>query len=149
MSEHKPSNEVQGIVCQPPRQDCIVAQIWGRVQNNFCSIKGSQKHVVYVNLNGRSLKQPELLELACWPNWVADGDGPWLDWWPRTRSSSILSLILRGNAHMSNNYLRILLLGATLGTKIFHEYGPRTIIHRFYSQWWMINGIWPLRSSSF
>ncbi len=31
--------------------------------------EGSQKHVVSVTLNGRSLKQPELfLELASWPN---------------------------------------------------------------------------------
>ncbi|KAF3686514.1 hypothetical protein EXN66_Car002186 [Channa argus] len=30
MSEHNPSYEVQGIVCRPPRQDCIDAQIWRR-----------------------------------------------------------------------------------------------------------------------
>ncbi len=35
--------------------------------------EGSQKHVVSVTLNGRSLKQPELfLELASWPNWAID-----------------------------------------------------------------------------
>ena len=35
----------------------------------FCFIEGSQKHVVSVTLNGRSLKQPGLfLELAFWPN---------------------------------------------------------------------------------
>ncbi len=39
-------HEVQGIVFRPLRQDCIEAQIWGRVQKNFCSIEGSQKHVV-------------------------------------------------------------------------------------------------------
>ncbi|KAK3517972.1 hypothetical protein QTP70_028539 [Hemibagrus guttatus] len=36
MSEQKPSHEVQRIVCRPPRQDCIEAQICGRVQKNFC-----------------------------------------------------------------------------------------------------------------
>ncbi len=39
----------------------------------------------------------------------------------------IFSLILRGNTHISKNFLRILLIGATLGTKIFHEYGPWTV----------------------
>ncbi len=37
----------------------------------------------------------------------------------------IFSLILRGNTHISETFLRMLLLGATLSTKIFHEYGPR------------------------
>src|SRR4029434_5907630 len=46
MSEHKPSQEVQGIVCRPPRQDCIEAQIWGRVQKNVCSTECSQEHSV-------------------------------------------------------------------------------------------------------
>lgn len=32
MSGHKPSQEVQGSVCRPPRQDCLEAQIWARVQ---------------------------------------------------------------------------------------------------------------------
>ena len=27
---------VKGIVCRPPRQDCLEDEIWGRVQNNFC-----------------------------------------------------------------------------------------------------------------
>ena len=44
MSEHKPSHEVQRIVCRPPRQDCIEAQIWGRVQKNVCSIEGPNEH---------------------------------------------------------------------------------------------------------
>ncbi len=35
---------------------------------------------------------------------------------------------LRGNTHISKNLLRILLLGATLSTKIFHEYGPWTVV---------------------
>ncbi len=39
-------------------------------------------------------------------------------------SELLFSLNLRGNTHISKNFLRILLLGATLSTKIFHEYGP-------------------------
>ncbi len=45
-------------------------------------IEGSQKHVVSVNRNGRSLKQPGFfLELASWSNWAIDGEGLWLVWW--------------------------------------------------------------------
>ena len=44
MSEHKPSHEVEGIVLRAPRQDCVEAQIWGRVPKHFCSIEGPQEH---------------------------------------------------------------------------------------------------------
>ena len=38
-------------------------------RKKFCFIEGSQKHVVSITFNGRSLKQPGLfLELASWPN---------------------------------------------------------------------------------
>ena len=40
----KPSNEVEGIVRRAPRQDCVQAQIWGRVLKNVCSIEGPQEH---------------------------------------------------------------------------------------------------------
>lgn len=50
MLEHmKLSHEVQGIVCGSPRQDCIEAQICGRVEKRFCSTEGGQ--------------------LALWPQW--------------------------------------------------------------------------------
>ena len=29
-------HEVKGIVCTPPRQDCLEEQTWGRVQKKFC-----------------------------------------------------------------------------------------------------------------
>ena len=29
-------HEVKGIVCRPPRQDCLEEQIWGRVQKKCC-----------------------------------------------------------------------------------------------------------------
>ncbi len=77
-------------------------QAWGQkncVRNRFASSHNSgevfrkkmllhwssQKHVVSVTLNGRCLKQPGLfLEMASWPNWTTDGEGLWLEWWPRT-----------------------------------------------------------------
>ncbi len=38
-------------------------------RKKFCFIEGSQKHVVSVPINGRSLKQPGFFfELAYWPN---------------------------------------------------------------------------------
>ncbi len=53
-------------------------------RKKFCFIEGSQKHVVSVTLNGRSLKQTGIsLELSSWPNWAIDGEGLWLVWWPR------------------------------------------------------------------
>ena len=39
MSEQKPSHEVEGNVRRAPRQDCVEAQIWGKVPKNVCSIK--------------------------------------------------------------------------------------------------------------
>ncbi len=63
--------------CRAQKQDCIKPHIWGRNQKKWCCIEGSQKHVVSVTLNGRSLKHPGL-ELASWPNWAIDGEGLWL-----------------------------------------------------------------------
>ena len=45
MSEQKPSHEVEGIVHRALRQDCVEAQIWGRVLKNVCSIEGPQEHI--------------------------------------------------------------------------------------------------------
>ncbi len=54
-------------------------------RKKFSFIEGSQKHVVSVNINRRSLKEAGLfLELAPWPNWATDGEGLWFMWWPRT-----------------------------------------------------------------
>ena len=44
MSEQKPSHEVEGIVRRGLRQDCVEAQIWGRVAKNVCSIEDPQEH---------------------------------------------------------------------------------------------------------
>ncbi len=35
----------------------------------------------------------------------------------------------RRNTHISEDFLRILLLGATLSAKILHEYGPWSFVH--------------------
>uniref|UniRef100_A0AAZ3SUY4 Transposase Tc1-like domain-containing protein n=1 Tax=Oncorhynchus tshawytscha TaxID=74940 RepID=A0AAZ3SUY4_ONCTS len=46
MPEKKPSHEVEGIVRRAPRQDCIEAQIWGRVPKMFCSIEGTVSSII-------------------------------------------------------------------------------------------------------
>jgi hypothetical protein len=38
------SVEVKGIVRRAQRQDCVEAQIWGRVQKHFYIIEGPQEH---------------------------------------------------------------------------------------------------------
>ncbi len=99
MSEQKPSPEVKITACIAQRQVWVKRHIWGRVQKKIYFIEGSQKHVVSVTLNGRSLKQPGLfLELASWPNWAIDGEEPWLEWWPTTWWSLYLnSMIICGD----------------------------------------------------
>ena len=54
------SHEVETIV-----QDCVEAEIWGRVPKHFCSIEGSRTQKPPSFLNGRGLETPRLfLELA-------------------------------------------------------------------------------------
>ncbi len=58
---YESKNQALGSKEQPVelrKQVCIKPHIWGRVQKIFCFFEGSQKHVVSVTLNGRSLKQP-------------------------------------------------------------------------------------------
>jgi hypothetical protein len=50
MSEQKPSHKVEGIVRRAPKQDCVEAQIWGRVPKNICSIEGSKNTVASIIL---------------------------------------------------------------------------------------------------
>ncbi len=73
------------------------SHIWRRVQKKICCIEVSQKHVVSVTLNGRSLKQPGLfLELASWTNWATDGDGLCLyrQWWAVTSYCNLVTVII-------------------------------------------------------
>ena len=91
MSEQKPSHEVEGIARRAPRQDCVEAQIWGRVPKHFCSIEDPQEHNG-LHHSGRSLEPPRLfLELAARPNWAIGGEGPWSGRWPKTLWSLWLS----------------------------------------------------------
>ena len=41
MSEHKLSHEVEGIVCRAQRQDCVEAQIWGRLPSRRTTISAA------------------------------------------------------------------------------------------------------------
>ncbi len=84
---YQSKNQPQGSkVCRAQKLVCVKPHIWRRVQKKFCFIEGSQKHVVSITLNGRSLKQPWFfLELDSRPNWSLDGERLWLKWWRRTR----------------------------------------------------------------
>ena len=87
MSDQNPSHEVEGIVRRAQRQDCIEAQIWGRVpkkcMEHWCSPRTQWPPSF---LNGRSLEPPRLfLGLTARPNWAFGGEGPWSGRWPRTR----------------------------------------------------------------
>jgi hypothetical protein len=46
MSEQKPSHEVEGIVRRAPKQDCVKAQIWGRVPKNNSALSKVPKNTV-------------------------------------------------------------------------------------------------------
>ncbi len=83
------------------KQVCVKPHICGRVQIYFfCCIEGSQKHVAFIIHNGRHLEQLELfLELASWPNWAIDGEGPWLEWWPRSWCWAPWSYMQTGDTH--------------------------------------------------
>ncbi len=49
ISEQKTSHEVKGTACRAQRQDCFEAQIWGRLQKDFCCTEGSQEHSGFHN----------------------------------------------------------------------------------------------------
>ena len=82
MSEQKPNHEVEGIVCRAPRQDCVEAQIWGRIPKHFC-IEGPQDHSGLHHLEPLIL----FLELSGQPNWAIGGEGPWSGSWPKPQWS--------------------------------------------------------------
>lgn len=41
---HKSSMTLKEFVCRPLRQDWVDAQIWGRVQKNFCCYEGHSEY---------------------------------------------------------------------------------------------------------
>ncbi len=49
ISERKPSHEVKGTACRAQTQECIEAQICGRLQKKFCCTEGSQEHSGFHN----------------------------------------------------------------------------------------------------
>jgi hypothetical protein len=88
-SEPKPSLGVEGIVHRALRQDCVDAQIWGRVSKTLLQQWRSPiTQWPPPFLNGWSLEPSRLfLELAARPSCTIGGEGPW--WWtfPRTQWS--------------------------------------------------------------
>jgi hypothetical protein len=50
MSEQKPSQEVEGIVLRAPRQNCVEAQICGRVHKMFAALKVPENTVASIIL---------------------------------------------------------------------------------------------------
>jgi hypothetical protein len=60
MSEQNKATKVEGIDHRAPRQDCVEAQIWGRLPKNVCSIEGPQEQWCPSFLNGKSLEPSRL-----------------------------------------------------------------------------------------
>ena len=73
MSEQKPSHEVEGIVRRALRQDCVEAQIWGRVPKHFCSIEAHKNAVASIILKWKKFGITKTLPRAGHPaklsNW--------------------------------------------------------------------------------
>jgi hypothetical protein len=67
MSEQKPSHEVKGIVRRAPRQDCVEAQIWGRVPKHFCTIEGPKNTVASISLKWKNFGTTKILPRADCP----------------------------------------------------------------------------------
>ena len=64
MSEQKPSHEVKGIVRRAPRQDCVEAQIWGRVPNNSAALKVPKNTVASIILKRKKFRTTKTLPRA-------------------------------------------------------------------------------------
>lgn len=87
MSEHELSHEVQGLICRPPREDRVKAQIWRKVQIYSC---------VVGTFSPREHSGPQelFLELAAKPVWVIMGKRASVsevikNWWSLSLSFSI------------------------------------------------------------
>uniref|UniRef100_A0AAZ3SUE1 Transposase Tc1-like domain-containing protein n=1 Tax=Oncorhynchus tshawytscha TaxID=74940 RepID=A0AAZ3SUE1_ONCTS len=64
MSEQKPSHDVKGIVRRVPRQDCVEAQIWGRVPKN-AALKVPKNTVASIILKWKKFGITKTLPRAC------------------------------------------------------------------------------------
>ncbi len=93
-SEQK-SPEVKQTTCSSETGLHQTTHLGKSSDKKWCCTEVSQKHIVSITLNGRSLEQPGLfLELASWPNWAIDGERLWLEWWQRTWWLLYLSFII-------------------------------------------------------
>ena len=91
ISEQKPSYQVEWATCRGQRENCVKAQIWGRLKKIIAALE-VPKTIVAFSLNGRSLEQPGLfLKLAIWSNWATGGKGSWYERSPRSHWSLWLS----------------------------------------------------------
>ena len=61
MSETKPSHEVEGTVHRAPRQDCVEAQIWRRVQKNSAALKVPKNTVAFIILKWKKFGRRALV----------------------------------------------------------------------------------------
>jgi hypothetical protein len=64
MSEQKPSHEVKGNVRRAPRQDCVEAQIWGRVPKHVCSIEIPKNTVASIILKWKKFRTNKTIPRA-------------------------------------------------------------------------------------
>ena len=67
MSEQKPSHEVEGIARRALRQDCVKAQIWGRIPKHFYNIQGPQEHNASIILKWKKIGTTKTLPRAAHP----------------------------------------------------------------------------------
>ena len=79
MSEQNPSHEVEGIVRRAQRQDCVEAQIWGRVPNISAALKVSKNTVASIILKLKKFGTINTLSRADRLAKLGNrGEGPWL-----------------------------------------------------------------------
>ena len=67
MSEQKLSHDVKGIVRSAARQDCVEAQIWGRVQKVSAAFKVPKNTVASIILKWKKLGTTKTLPTAGCP----------------------------------------------------------------------------------
>ena len=73
ISEQKPSREVEGTACRAQAQDCVEAQIWGRLQKNAAALKVPKSTVASIILKWKKVGTTRTLPRAGHPaklgNW--------------------------------------------------------------------------------
>ena len=80
--------EVEGIVRRAPRQDCVEAQIWGRVPRISAALKVPKNTVASILLKWKKFGTPKTLPRAGCPAKLSNrGRRAWSGRWPRTQLS--------------------------------------------------------------